>query len=87
MSEFEIRKHQMEAYRRFNAITSKEYESICAERDSLIAERDRLRAALEDIAGFGRPLEAPKASYAVCEINDIAKEALSGGRGNNEHSR
>lgn len=50
------------------------WEEQCAR---LEAENKRLREALEKIAKFGRPLEAPKASYAVCEINDIAKEALN----------
>ena len=32
--------------------------------------------ALEKIETYGRPLEAPKASYAVCEINDLSKDAM-----------
>ena len=32
--------------------------------------------ALEKIERYGRPLEAPQASYAVCEINDHAENAM-----------
>jgi hypothetical protein len=35
------------------------------------------REGLEKIANYGRPLEAPKASYAVYAINDIAKAVLA----------
>lgn len=36
----------------------------------------KLAEALRKIVAYGRPLEAPRASYATCEINDIAKAAL-----------
>ena len=37
----------------------------------------RLIEALRKIKAYGRPLEAPRASDALCAINDIAKEALA----------
>jgi regulator of replication initiation timing len=54
-------------------------DQLARENSDLKAENERLRKVLEKIASYGIPLEAPQASYAVCAINDIAKEALSEG--------
>jgi hypothetical protein len=54
---------------------------FCLQCEAYAKERDRYKQALELIVNYGRPVEAPKASYAVCHINEIAKYALleSGG--------
>lgn len=48
----------------------------CNDADMLFKALEIAWEALEKTRSFGRPLEAPRASYAVCDINDITNEAM-----------